>query len=61
MAQEEKPPNRGRGGKMHPLFVELYLSSDPDDSPDQRRPKRSRARRPILQKRTPRSPQPPPA
>lgn len=61
MTQAHGRPNRGRGGKMHPLFVELYLSSDPDDAPEQRRAKRARARRPILQKRSPRPTQPPPA
>jgi hypothetical protein len=47
---------RGHGGKMHPLFVELYLSGDLDDSDEaeeERRTERTRARerRRILQKR----------
>jgi hypothetical protein len=47
---------RGRGGKMHPLFVELYMSGDLDDSDEaeeERKTERARARqrRRILQKR----------
>lgn len=47
---------RGHGGKMHPLFIELYLSGDPDGSgeeEEERRTERARARerRRILQKR----------
>jgi hypothetical protein len=47
---------QGRGGKMHPLFIELYLSGDPDDSDEaeeERRTERNRARerRRVLQKR----------
>jgi hypothetical protein len=46
---------RGRGGKMHPLFIELYLSGDPDDSDEaeewRAERKRARERRRTLQKR----------
>jgi hypothetical protein len=47
---------RGRGGKMHPLFIELYLSGDPDDSDEAEEEwraerKRARERRRMLQKR----------
>jgi hypothetical protein len=47
---------RGSGGKMHPLFVELYLGGDPEDSDEageERRTERARARqrRRVLQKR----------
>ena len=47
---------RGRSGNMHPLFIELYLSGDPDESgeeEEERRTERARARerRRVLQKR----------
>ncbi len=47
---------RGRGGKMSPLFVELYLGSDPDDSDEAEQEwrterARARSRRRTLQKR----------
>jgi hypothetical protein len=47
---------RDLGAKMHPLFTELYLSGDPDDSAEAEeewRAERTRARdrRRVLQKR----------
>ena len=47
---------RSHGGKMHPLFVELYLSGDLDDTneaEEERKTERAlaRERRKILQKR----------
>jgi hypothetical protein len=44
--------NRDRGGKLHPLFVELYMSDDSADSDEaeERRASRARARRRIPQK-----------
>jgi hypothetical protein len=55
MTQSERSI-RGRGGNMHPLFVELYLSGDADDSDEAEeewRAERARARerRRMLQKR----------
>jgi hypothetical protein len=44
--------NRGRGGKLHPLFIELYMSNDSDDSDEAEEERRAaRARRGIPQKR----------
>jgi hypothetical protein len=41
----ERPPIRGRGGQIHPLFAELYLSGDDSDEADsKRRAARKRAR-----------------
>jgi len=47
----------GRAGKISPLFAELYLDGDPDDSDDAEREwrterARARARRKVLQRRT---------
>jgi hypothetical protein len=47
----------GRDGKMHPLFAELYLDGDPDDSAEAERESRTeraraRARRSVLQRRS---------
>jgi hypothetical protein len=43
---------RGRGGKLHPLFIELYMSNDSDDSDEAEEERRAaRARRGVPQKR----------
>ncbi len=43
---------RGRSGNMHPLFIELYLRSDSDDSDEKRQAeRRARQRKSIPQKR----------
>jgi hypothetical protein len=36
MAQDARATRR-RGGKMHPLFIELYLSGDSGDAEEKRR------------------------
>lgn len=53
MTQDGRPI-RARSGKMHPLFIDLYLNSDSDDSDDsaeERHAERQARRRSILQKR----------
>jgi hypothetical protein len=52
MAQERRSI-RNRSTKVHPLFIKLYLTSDPDE--EQQPERRARQRRSILQKRTTRS------
>jgi len=40
--KEDGRPVRGRGEKMHPLFVELYLSPDDDQADDREEGRRRR-------------------
>jgi hypothetical protein len=46
-----KRPIKDNSGKIHALFVELYLSNDSDDSDDIQRKRRVRPRRSVLQRR----------
>ena len=43
-----KKPIKDRSGKIHPLFIELYLSDDSDDAQGERR---ARPRRKVPQQR----------
>jgi hypothetical protein len=49
MAQERRK-DPGRGGKVHPLFIELYLRGDLDDSPAGGKRNRKRGRRVLVRK-----------
>ena len=50
MAKGERP-TRERSGKMHQLFIDLYLSDDSDGSAEERKAGRKARRRNIIQKR----------
>jgi hypothetical protein len=46
-----KRPTKDNSGKIHPLFIELYLSNDSDGSDDTPRERRARPRRSALKQR----------
>jgi hypothetical protein len=46
-----KKPIKDRSGKIHPLFIELYLSDDSDDSDDAQGERRARPHRKVPQQR----------
>jgi hypothetical protein len=40
---EDQRPSRGRAGKVHSFFAELYLDADPDEESQEGRSRRRKA------------------